>query len=72
MDGFLSKRPEITPTATCSSSAGMTLQANINASNESVSRKRLSESAVERRHAEKMARQDRFLNLFEKLVDKYH
>ena len=67
MDKLLGKRPEVMPVATCSSRTAVK-EKEVNA------RKRKTKSDVEeeieRRHQERMANQNRFLDLMEKLVNK--
>lgn len=80
----LFKKPEICPVATCSSSSGLqvnTQTENIsknsdedrnNIPDSNFMRKRKSSakpSSIDKRHQEKMMRQDRFINLFEQYID---
>jgi hypothetical protein len=88
IDKFMYKRPEISPSATCSSRKGLecTEEEEDTADAESFSnnvdseksefessftkKRRAKMSSVEIRHREKMARQDRFNDLFEKMIEK--
>ncbi|KAF2885760.1 hypothetical protein ILUMI_20395 [Ignelater luminosus] len=81
MHDILFTKPEINPPATCSSYTGLNIRQPEPTSRSStpssthsetdfqVHRKRKA-NAAEDRHKNKMARQDKFLALFEKLVDK--
>ncbi|KAK9687180.1 Myb/SANT-like DNA-binding domain [Popillia japonica] len=81
MHNFLYNKPEIRPVATCSNSDGLIYNAQDKEGNTSegtdveisVTKERPKKrkvSAVEERHRDKMARQDRFLELLEKIVEK--
>lgn len=80
MDNLLSKNPEINPMVVCTSTSEKVMINKENCENESelsdmssespIPKKIKRENAVERRHREKMERQDKFLNLFEEMVKK--
>lgn len=74
-------KPEITPVATCSNltglinnkSPGSSFTADDDSDNENssfVKKRRLKVSSAEKRHKDKMARFDKFNQLFEKFIDK--
>lgn len=84
MHAVLFKKPEISPVATCSSSSGLQVNTETESSSQNSGenrdnilgsnfvRKRKSSTganSIDRRHQEKMMRQDRFLNLFEQYID---
>ncbi|KAF2880043.1 hypothetical protein ILUMI_26112 [Ignelater luminosus] len=73
---ILFTKPEINPPATCSSYTGLNIReprssipSTYSETDFQVHRKRKA-NAAEDRHKDKMARQDKLLALFEKLVDK--
>ena len=75
MDAILEKRPEISPVAICSSDSANVVTSSVSTTRttdtiDELSSKVKKLSDVERRHADKMERQDKFLSLMEKLVDK--
>ncbi|XP_023311534.1 uncharacterized protein LOC108905761 [Anoplophora glabripennis] len=81
---FLFKKPEINPAATCSSSSGLKITENtelkenkrptdVDTFESTFKRKRTQvssgNSTAEKRHQERMVRQDQFLGLFKELVE---
>lgn len=86
MNDVIGARPEVTPVATCSSTAGVRRPQDESASTHTSpvaptqsKRKRSTtlsqvqkqhEEVTERRHQERMERYDRFLELLQRIVDK--